>query len=77
MTDPEARHVLIESLAFKNVNLECKKILGPLKLRSAATDEWILYTNNVETFDYNTEALVGEVISNGMRRQQNYGLEVF
>ena len=71
VTDPEARHVLIESLAFENANLECKKILGPLKVRSAPIDEWILHTMNVETFDYSTEAWVGEVISNGMRRHQN------
>ena len=32
VTDPEARRVLIESLAFENANLECKKILGPLRL---------------------------------------------
>ena len=30
--------------------------------------EWILNTMNVETFDYNTEAWVGEAISKGMRR---------
>ena len=29
VTDPEDRHVLIESLAFGNANLECIKILGP------------------------------------------------
>ena len=39
VTDPEARCVLIESLAFENANLECKKILGPLKVRSAPMDE--------------------------------------
>ena len=39
VTDPEARCVLIESLAFENANLESKKILGPLKIRSASIDE--------------------------------------
>ena len=56
MTDSEARRVLIESLAFENANLECKKILGPLKVRSAPIDEWILHTMNVEIFDYSTDA---------------------
>ena len=38
MTDPEARLVLIESLTFENVNLECTKILGLLKVRSSPID---------------------------------------
>ena len=71
MTDPEARHVLIESLAFENANFEGKKILESLKVRSAPMNEWILHTINVETFDYSTEAWVGEAIFNGMRRHQN------
>ena len=33
VTDPEAGHIVIESLAYKNVNLECKMIIGPLKIR--------------------------------------------
>ena len=57
-------------MAFGNASLECKKILGPLQIRSASVDEWILHTMNVETFDYSTKAWVGEVISNGMRRHQ-------
>ena len=39
VTDPKARDVLIESLAFENANLEYKKIFGPLKSRSALMDE--------------------------------------
>ena len=35
VTDPEARCVVIKSLAFENANLECKRILGLLKVRSA------------------------------------------
>ena len=50
VTDPEARRVLIESLAFENANLECKT-LGPLKIRSAPIDEWLLHTMNFETYD--------------------------
>ena len=33
ITDPEARHKIIESLAYENTNIECKRILGPLKIR--------------------------------------------
>ena len=38
VTDPVARHELIEYLAYENANLECKRILGPLKIRSAPMD---------------------------------------
>ena len=63
--------MLIESLAFENANLEFKKILGPLKVRSVPMNEWILPTMNIETFDSNTESWVREVISKEMRRHQN------
>ena len=56
---------------FFNTDLECKKILGCLKVRAVPKDEWILYIMNVVTFDYSTEAWVGEAISNGMRKHQN------
>ena len=59
------------SLAFENVNLECKKIRGSLKVRSAPVDEWILQTINIESFEYITKSCVGEAISKGMKRRQN------
>ena len=33
VTDSKAGHIIIESLAYKNVNLECKRIIGPLNIR--------------------------------------------
>ena len=50
MKDPKARCLLIESLDFENGNLKYKKILGPLKFRSATIHEWILHTMNVGHF---------------------------
>ena len=41
VTDPDSRWALIGYLAFENANLECKKLLGPLKVRSEHMDEWI------------------------------------
>lgn len=70
VTDPESRRILLESLAFENANIECKKIIGPLKSRSAPMDEWIQHTMNVEAFSYNDEPWVGEAISTAMRRRQ-------
>ena len=43
----------------------------PLTVRSVPMDEWVLHTMNGETFNYSTEAWVGEAISNGLRRYQN------
>ena len=58
-------------MAFENASLGWERILGPSKVRSSPVDAWILYTMNVETLDYSTEACVGEEISNGIRRHQN------
>ncbi|XP_049981111.1 endogenous retrovirus group K member 5 Gag polyprotein-like [Alexandromys fortis] len=69
--DPDTRRIMIESLAYENANVECKKILGPLRFRSAPLEEWVLHTLDVDTFDYGTEAWVEEAISNGKRRHQN------
>ena len=68
--DPEARNIVIESLAYENANVECKRILGPLKIRSVPLDEWVLHTMNVDTFDYGNETWVQEAISKGKRRHQ-------
>ena len=59
VTDPEARSIIIESLAYENANLEGKRIFGPLKIRSIPMDEWVLYIMNVETLAYVTEAREG------------------
>ena len=67
--DPEVRQILIDSLAFKNGNSECKKVIGPLKARSAAMDEWIRNTDDIE-FHTCDPTLIGEVISKGFKRRQ-------
>ena len=56
----------MESLAFKNANMKCKNVHESLKIKSPPIDEWILHTASVESFNYNTEARVGEAISKGM-----------
>ena len=70
VTDPEARQISLESLAFENANIEFKKIIGTLRSRSAPIDKWIQNTMNVETFGYNDDSWVGELISKAMRRPQ-------
>ena len=39
VTNPEGRPIFIESLAFENAKLECKKVLGTLKVITAPIDE--------------------------------------
>ena len=55
---------------LKNANLECKKIIGPLKSTSAPMNEWIQHMMTVGTFGYNDESWVEEAISKAMRRHQ-------
>ncbi len=69
--DPDTRRIMIETLAYENANVQCKRIVAPLKRRSASLEEWVLHTLDVDTFDYGTEAWVEEAISNGKRRYQN------
>ena len=64
----EAKQIIIESLAFENVNYQCKRIIRPLKTRSAPLEEWIQDTINIESHD-NDDAWTGEVISRGLRKK--------
>ena len=52
VTDPEARQIILESLAFENANLESKKIIGPLRSRSTPMDEWIQHIMNYCDCEY-------------------------
>ncbi|KAL6085349.1 hypothetical protein STEG23_022272 [Scotinomys teguina] len=51
VSDTELRKLLTETLAFTNANTECKRILTPLKVRLPPLEEWIRYTNDIETFN--------------------------
>lgn len=41
ISDPEAGQLLIETLAFENMNTDDKKVIGPLKVQAVLRDEWI------------------------------------
>ena len=45
----EARQIITESLDFKKANSQFKKIIRALKPRSAALEEWIQDTINIES----------------------------
>ena len=36
---PDVKHVFFETLAFENATAECDKVLRPLKVQIATTDE--------------------------------------
>ena len=58
-------------MANENANVESKRILEPLNIRSVPLNEWVMHTTNVDTFDYGTETWVEEAISNGKIRHQD------
>ena len=66
--DSEARRIIIETLAFENANTQCKRVLRPLKARSAPIEDWIRETMNVDLYDDN---LIGEFISRETRTSPN------
>lgn len=70
VTDPQDRSIVLELMAFENANLECKKIIGPLRSRLVPMHEWIQHTMNFQTFNYDDESWVGEAISKAMREHQ-------
>lgn len=71
IADSEVRKkVLIESLAFKNPNSECKRVIRPFKARSARIDEWIKDPASVGSHVYSAN-LTGEVISKNLKKNQN------
>ncbi|MGE9574228.1 hypothetical protein ACQP3C_24505, partial [Escherichia coli] len=69
-TDPETRQSIIYTIAYENANPICKRILLPLKIRSAPLEEWVLCATNINYNVQNTGAWVGEAISKGLKWQQ-------
>jgi len=47
VSDTAARKATVESLAFENVNTECREGIRPLRARSASVDEWIRQTADI------------------------------
>ena len=66
----EARQVIIESLAFENVNSLCRRIMRLSKASSAPMEDWIQDIINIESHDHD-DAWTGEVISRGLRKNRN------
>ncbi|XP_006886082.1 PREDICTED: glutamine synthetase-like [Elephantulus edwardii] len=54
-------NVVLQSLAFENVNAECQKILRPLKSKGATIDGYIRACSGVETLAYNAQLFAGAI----------------
>ncbi|ERE66692.1 RING finger protein [Cricetulus griseus] len=48
VADPAIRHSIVYTLAHDNANPMCKRILLPLKIRSAPLEEWVLHTAHID-----------------------------
>lgn len=57
--------MLIDTLAFKNVNKECIGDLRPLKAQSEPMDKWIRRTADIDPNDY----IIGEEMTDNHRHQ--------
>lgn len=59
------------NLAFETVNLEYKKIIVPLKIRSVPIDEWIQHAVKTESLNYGEKIWREEAISKGLKGHQD------
>lgn len=60
----EVRKQLTLSLALEHANLECKRLLILIKVRSIPIEKWIQYSFSAVSLSYNEGNLVGQDISN-------------
>lgn len=47
ISDPDAKQMLLESLALKNANTKCEKVIRSLKVQAAPMDGWISDMTNI------------------------------
>ncbi|ERE73492.1 Retroviral nucleocapsid protein Gag containing protein [Cricetulus griseus] len=59
ITDLETSKSIIYKIAYENANPTCKRILLPLKIRSAPLEEWVLHTANLHYNVQDTGAWIG------------------
>jgi hypothetical protein len=61
VADLDARQMFIETLAFENLNTECKNI-RPLKARTPSMDEWVRDMTNTDSYVYHAN-IINQAIS--------------
>ena len=70
VSDSEVIKILIESLVFENANSECKRMMRPLKARSAPIDEWIRTMAGIGSHVYDA-IQIAEIILKRFKKNQN------
>ncbi|ERE73838.1 Retroviral nucleocapsid protein Gag containing protein [Cricetulus griseus] len=70
VADPAIRHSIVYTLAYDNANPICKRILLPLKIRSAPLEEWVLHTAHIDCNMQDARNWTGEAVPRGFNRQQ-------
>lgn len=58
--DPDARQILTGSLTFENTNVECKRVIRPLRANSAPIEEWIRHTIDTGPNTSKNDTWIGE-----------------
>lgn len=69
ISDSEVRKILIEFLAFKKANLECKWAIRPLKARSALKDQEIRNLADIGSHIYDA-TLIGKVFPISLKKNK-------
>lgn len=70
ISDPDARQILIGSLTFENTNVECKRVIRPLRAKSAPIEEWIRHTIDIGPHTSKNDTWIGELLSKNMWKNQ-------
>jgi hypothetical protein len=60
--------VLIEILAYENLNTKCKKVIKPLKSQVVPMDEWIWDTTDIGSNVYHAN-IISHTIARGLQYQ--------
>jgi hypothetical protein len=66
LSDPDVRQVLIETLAFENVNAKYKRAIRLLKAHTTPMDEWIRDMTDDASQVHHTN-IIGQAIARSLR----------
>ena len=72
ISDPDVGQILIESLALENANVECKRIIRPLRTRSAPKEEWIRHIIDIAPHTSNVDTWIGALLSKNIKKNINF-----
>lgn len=65
MAYPDVRKILVETLAFENINRECQKAIRSLKVQGAPLEEWVRATADTGSTAQNSN-IIGQALATGI-----------